>query len=138
VSALSPLPIRCTRPGGRFASVAQAVLPITRYAMACGCLFQADQRDRTAPDVLADGVRHSRSHEGQPLGEYAVQLVKGYANHVYGSTISSGAAVADSALISGVAGSGSRGQHSPPHLSGNPLRPGAAHEPPRSAGPNRD
>jgi hypothetical protein len=50
--------------------------------MAREILLQADQRDRTAQDVLADGVRHSQSHEGQPLGEYATQLVKGYANHV--------------------------------------------------------
>jgi N utilization substance protein B len=45
-------------------------------------LFEADQRDRSVTDVLADWIRHARSDDRQPpVGEYTMDLVEGYARH---------------------------------------------------------
>ncbi|MGI5336821.1 transcription antitermination factor NusB [Streptomyces sp. CA-181903] len=46
-------------------------------------LFEADQREASVLDVLADWIRHSRSDDRQPpVNEYTMQLVEGYAEHV--------------------------------------------------------
>lgn len=45
-------------------------------------LFEADQRDATVTEVLADWLRHARTDSRQPpVGEYTMQLVEGYAQH---------------------------------------------------------
>ncbi|MEU6487767.1 transcription antitermination factor NusB [Streptomyces sp. NPDC046887] len=45
-------------------------------------LFEADQRDTSAREVLADWIRHARSDDRQPpVSEYTMELVEGYADH---------------------------------------------------------
>ncbi|MFE3828049.1 transcription antitermination factor NusB [Streptomyces sp. NPDC059092] len=46
-------------------------------------LFEADQRGTSVQNVLADWIRHSRSDDRQPpVGEFTMELVEGYAEHV--------------------------------------------------------
>ncbi|MET9622632.1 MULTISPECIES: transcription antitermination factor NusB [unclassified Streptomyces] len=45
-------------------------------------LFEADQRDASVQEVLADWVRHARSDDRQPpVNEFTMVLVEGYADH---------------------------------------------------------
>ncbi|MEX0174352.1 transcription antitermination factor NusB [Streptomyces sp. LMG1-1-1.1] len=46
-------------------------------------LFEADQRDASVQEVLADQIRHARSDDRQPpVSDFTMQLVEGYAAHV--------------------------------------------------------
>lgn len=46
-------------------------------------LFEADQRERTATEVLADWIRHARTDDRQPpVTAFTMDLVEGYARHV--------------------------------------------------------
>ena len=46
-------------------------------------LFEADQRDASVQEVLADQVRLARSDDRQPpVSDFTMQLVEGYAAHV--------------------------------------------------------
>ncbi|MFG2870507.1 transcription antitermination factor NusB [Streptomyces sp. NPDC048338] len=45
-------------------------------------LFEADQREASVQEVLADWVRHARSDDRQPpVNEFTMVLVEGYADH---------------------------------------------------------
>ena len=47
-------------------------------------LFEADQRDASVQEVLADQVRLARSDDRQPpVSDFTMQLVEGYASHVH-------------------------------------------------------
>jgi len=45
-------------------------------------IFEADQRDVTVNDVLADWIRNAKTDQRQPpVSEYAMDLVEGYARN---------------------------------------------------------